>query len=408
MVSHLSTITSVPANYSNQLLEIQSKYILLDAKKVPKRETIPSIFHRSWDENFISDYLAYILDPEKNGIGVEPLQSLLALAYEDIDDIDISQVNIIREYTFRKNPNFGRIDFVIELGDGVGAGIIGIENKIFSSEGENQTKSYVSGLQSDYPSQTRYMIFLTPTGILPIAKEFKQVSYANLLIEFRKIQYPVLKDIQKTVIWEDFLNHLEEYIVMSNGKLELSGKTQLYLEHQDMMSDINASFKDDSQKVYDYVTSSIKIKFGPGWYCNFQGRNEFQEILRESWRFTKYYYFFQYFFSKENILLRNKIGFILGVYPKNDESHNIFDEIKANHAEILPICDRYQITPFPKKVEGTGSLVIAFKEYPIVIDPKDLTGIDTSFLIAIEEFSQFIPTIDSIINFGNHRSVIFN
>jgi hypothetical protein len=34
--------------------------------------TIPAAFRRPYDENFISDYLAFILDPDKNGIGNSP------------------------------------------------------------------------------------------------------------------------------------------------------------------------------------------------------------------------------------------------------------------------------------------------------------------------------------------------
>ncbi len=51
--------------------------------------TIPFIFGRTYDENFISTYLAHVLDPAYNGIGPEPLQRLLALAgcEANVDDL---------------------------------------------------------------------------------------------------------------------------------------------------------------------------------------------------------------------------------------------------------------------------------------------------------------------------------
>ena len=117
------------------------------------------------------------------------------------------------------------------MGENGENGVIGIENKIYASEGYNQTTSYVKGLQCDYEDRELYLIFLTPAGTLAISPEFKAVSYEDLVRGLRGIQYPVLEDIHKTIIWEDFLYHLEEYIVMSNLNLKLSEKTRLFLDH---------------------------------------------------------------------------------------------------------------------------------------------------------------------------------
>ena len=76
------------------------------------RETIPALFKRTYDENFISDYLAYILDPSRNGIGTEPLQALLSLAFDYDSDMDLDNAIIDREHTF-KDSSLGRIDLLI-------------------------------------------------------------------------------------------------------------------------------------------------------------------------------------------------------------------------------------------------------------------------------------------------------
>jgi hypothetical protein len=110
------------------------------------RETIPALFGRAYDENFISDYLAYILDPARNGIGSEPLQALLSVAFDPDLDVDLDNVTILREYAFG-DVNFGRIDLLIQLGDQGERGVIGIENKILASEGDTQTISYATSIK---------------------------------------------------------------------------------------------------------------------------------------------------------------------------------------------------------------------------------------------------------------------
>lgn len=381
---------------SARLSEMEKRYNQLGERK-KRRLTIPAIFGRSGDENFISDYLAYILDPERNGVGIEPLQVLLSLAYEDILEVDTAQTNIIREYTFRKKPDCGRIDFVIELGENGMDGVIGIENKIYASEGENQTCAYVNGLQEEYKGRPLYMIFLTPNGRPPAAQEFKPVSYADLARELRGVQYPVLNDIHKTVIWEDFLYHLEEYIAMSNGKLELSGKARLYLEHHQMIEEISSAFQEDSQRVYDYVTGCVKNRMGESWNFNFQRSNTYQEISREDWKLEKFYIFFQFFFSRDSLLTKDRFPFMLGVYPRNADSRGFFEWVQAHKLGIKAVCDSFGIEAYPIKIQGTASHIFAYKEYPTVLDREEITNFDQPFIQAVDQFKSFVPIINDAV-----------
>ena len=61
----------------------------------PRPLTIPEIFRSSYDENFISDYLAYILDPQRNGIGPAPLEALLNLCDIEYDDTSLAEASIL-------------------------------------------------------------------------------------------------------------------------------------------------------------------------------------------------------------------------------------------------------------------------------------------------------------------------
>lgn len=377
---------------TQQLAEIKAQYDQLPETK-PRRLTIPAIFNRAGDENFISDYLAYILDPERNGIGIEPLQSLLELAYDNAAEINLEQVEIEREYTF-ENSSLGRIDFLIRLGENGEDGVIGIENKIYSPEGNNQTAAYTRGVKEDFGDPHPYLIFLSPYEHKPISNEFKPVRYSDLAQALREIRYPVLKDIHKSVIWEDFLAHLEEYIVMAEKNLELSGKTRLYLDHRQELEGLKTAFEDDSQKLYDHVIGSIMGYFGEGWKFAFQGRNSYQEIDREGWGLGRYYLFYQYRFSRTDILFRPQFPFMLGAYP-GKHAGDFIAWLKVNYPKIPEICSARGMEAFTAQPGEKASILIAYKSYPLLHD--DITSVDKQFVQAAEEFSIFTPIIDEAV-----------
>jgi hypothetical protein len=357
------------------------------------RETIPAIFRRTYDEKFISDYLAYILDPFRNGIGTEPLQALLSLAFDNALEIDLEKVSVYREYTFN-NAYYGRIDLLLILGEEGESGVVGIENKIYATEGGSQTISYAQGFENDFPDTDHFLIYLTPDGRQPASQVFKPVSYFRLCQVLREIHYPILDDIHKCVIWEDFLAHLEEYIVMADGKFELSGKTRLYLEYRQVLEMLNNAFAQDSQKVYDYVTAVIKDYFGEDWNFGFQGRNSFQEFRRKTWEFDNYYLFYQYRFSRENLLIKDQFPVMLGAY-QGKRAKSFIDWFKENNKQIIELCNSYEMEAYPTKADEKNTILIAYKIYPCI--EQDISKMEKQLLLAAEEFNVFTPIIDEAV-----------
>lgn len=349
-------------------------------------QTIPAIFGRSYDENFISDYLAYILDPNRNGIGIEPLQRLIALTYgeEEVGKIEFDQVAIEREVTL---DDHGRIDLFIRLDDDK---VIGIENKITASEGENQTVSYAKGIKHKYSDHNHYLIFLTPDGKSPSSNQFKAVSYTNLHSSLREIQFPVLENIHKSVIWEDFLAHLEGYIIMNEGELELTEKTRLYVENHEMILDLQNAYEQDADRLYEFVSARIKSVKGEGWIYYFKSKLTWQEITHDAWRLSNFRVFFQYHFSRD-LLIKENFAFMLGVYPRNQQSKRFIDWLKVNHPKCRGICSERGMESYGPK-RGTSSYLIAYKQYPLEKVP--IEKVDQQFIDALHEFDIFQPIID--------------
>ena len=78
----------------------------------PPPLTLPLIFHHPRDENFLSHYLAYALDPKHNGLGLGPMKALLRQFGEDVPSAS-TRVVVWRE----ANLDDGRIDLLIEVGE---------------------------------------------------------------------------------------------------------------------------------------------------------------------------------------------------------------------------------------------------------------------------------------------------
>jgi hypothetical protein len=246
--------------------------------------TIPASLRRSYDENFLSDYLAYILNPKHNGIGIHPLAALCRSYGRNPDDLFLDKVIIYREYGL----DSGRIDLLLEI---EGQWVLGIENKIFSPEGEGQTISYAKHINSKFQNVDRDFLFLTIGGERAQEDVFRSVSYNRLLVALKTVTLADDIEIRKRILWEDFLQHLEEYIVMStSGQFAFSEKAKLYLEHYRMLQDMEHIFNSDWNEAVDYLKDRcIAFKKDDLWQTDtFKGESKGQlswiVIQKKTWK----------------------------------------------------------------------------------------------------------------------------
>jgi hypothetical protein len=324
-------------------------------KELERRLTIPAIFGRTYDENFISDYLAYILDPARNGIGFAPLQALASLVGAEISAG--GELKIDREYIFQTGR---RIDLLVTLGD---EAVLGIENKIFSSEGEDQTGSYARSIAQEFPEMPAVLVYLTPQGSAPVSSSFIPLSYGRLLAAYRDIPFPVMPDIQKAVIWEDFLNHLEDYIIMAEKTLELSEKTRLYLKYQEMIDDLRKAVEQDGQLRQEHALQYIGTLF-EGWAAHGQNNGAWHWYVKDGWylKDRDTYIFAQFNFRPEDLIKAEQISFSVGIYPANEAAKSFGHLLKTEYRhEIETYCEQVQMESFPKR--GGFNVWIASKEY---------------------------------------------
>jgi hypothetical protein len=374
-------------DYRTILATIDKVYRLLSDE--PERPpTFPAIVGRPYDENFISDYLAYILDPARNGIGIKPLQALLSLVSNAYTEAEFESVDIRRECTFASG---GRIDFLIVVDKSL---VIGIENKIFSSEGEKQTDSYEKSIKQEFAGFDHILIYLAPGEHKPGSKAFQHVSYKELFDAFRRIRFPWTQDVRRGFFWEDFLTHLEEYITMNSGVPEISEKTRLYLDNIKVVRDIQSAFERDNGKLYDYLIAKVASSYeGGNWKLTKHAEKLF--IAKRSWQQKQVTVFFAYRFSKE-ILSTTQLACSLEIqgYDRgwNKSPHidtfiellvelhpTLQDEIKARKLQYRPA-----VRPW----------AVARNTYELKPNPEDF---DRQFSRAIKEFSFLIEVVDKTI-----------
>jgi len=366
---------------------IRSHYSSLPVA-LPRLDTIPVIFRRTKNENFISNYLAYVLDPNRNGLGISPIQSMLQLAFPDIGEIDPIEISIVREF----DTGDGKIDLLIQVDDTI---VIGIENKIGSPETNGQTVRYNRRLRKLFKDQTRYLIYLTPNGQEPRSKAFLPITYRQMLSAFRLIRYDWRIDIHKSVIWEDFLTHLEVYIVMDSIDFEISPRSQLYLENYLMISELEENFRDDWLNLLNYLEAQLSDYFEPGtWQVDFSNRRfNWYSIRKTNWKqgeLEPHYVFklshaefaqgyFCYAFSVYGEGFAEFVERFLKKYPKLRQR---YDKLGI---EILPAHEgKYAREHF-----------LAFKKY--YLDPP-LSKIAEQWITAYEEFSFLNDVIDELLD----------
>jgi hypothetical protein len=349
----------------------------------PKPITIPAIFGRQHDENFISDYLAYVLDPAENGIGEAPLAQLLHLCGIEAGDLPLEEVMIHREYQLEN----GRIDLLLEWEDML---VLGIENKILSAEGTGQTRYYAKVVPRLFEGTPYHLVYLTRDGHKAGSSKFQSISYAQLLAALRNVAVTSATSSRQRFLWDDFLEHLEVYIIMSDpDHFEFSEKSKLYIEHQTMLHDLENTFKKEWNEALAYIEQQLytHLKGGP-WITRFYGtKYNFHQVLKPSWDLAGLSIHYEYWFTVAR-LNRRELTFMVDVESKRA------DEFLARFDSHYPSIETKYRERGIRYRPRNRKFAIAWKAYPIT---QDIDQVARTFIDAFTEFRFLEKEIDAIL-----------
>ena len=387
----------------NQLETIKYiKSFIKDDNNKPDDSVITILGKKFHDENAISDYLAYILDPEVNGVGHEPLIRFLKLIGRPIELSDSDDVYIQREYLLDNNR---RIDFLIEINE---EHIIAIEHKVFSSEHGDQTVDYEKEINqsfSDKAEDIQY-VFLSPGGRKAINPHFISVSYADLVFLLKQTKIDFTKDIRKAVLFNEIIFHLEGYF-LSNKGIKLSEESRLYIDYFKTINDLTNKFEEDFKRILTYIESVIKNYFnnnigGTEWKVDFSEKRSYHQIFRPHWKTKELDIHFEVKFDQRR-LVNGELFFLLDVEGNKKDVFKKHQDHRLREG-LQDVMDRNEILYRKGKRKDTfASKTYNFLNYNNL---EDENTIEENILQMINEFEDFIEPIENEIEHFNlnHRN----
>ena len=213
-------------------------------------KTIPEVFGIQYREIYITKWLAYLL--RQKFFGCDILNALLSISGSDIkiEDNDIEKV--YTEYVFDTSR---RIDILIFTRNF----LVGIENKIWSGEQENQTSDYQDSMKKISSNKECIGIYLHPEQNRAESNNFKNVTYTELYDELSRIKifdYPISFE---RIMYEQFMMYIKECLYMKIGEFpEISEKAKLYAENKGLIQDIESNYRTISSKVIEWLNCKFE------------------------------------------------------------------------------------------------------------------------------------------------------
>lgn len=265
------TETSV---YSYSLDELEKMFIQIPSSKPkPITDTIARIFGKTRDENFISDWLAYLIGNDNQ---------VLELLFEHFDfGESVSDFSVVREYLFNDGR---RIDFLIESD----SFIVGIENKVDSGKQQNQLRDYQRNIKKLAKGRAILLVFLKPYNNSSVASNgFVGLDYEELVSILKRSEVNFINDLRNAFLLQDFITHLEENLMSKNKDYSYNEWTAFIGEHQDKLDTIIKAGKVERVNFMAQIHKEIHslVEYSDEWdFSKFTANVNFLQLFKKTWK----------------------------------------------------------------------------------------------------------------------------
>jgi len=304
--------------------------LAVEMSSVEKKEfSFMKIFGLEHDELVHSSFLVWLLDPlESHALGSFFVKSLLERTELEIEELDFSKLQVEKEISGDKS----RLD--IRVFDSCGKFQCVIENKIWSSEGADQTTRLYNDFH-DEAYEKELFIFLTLNQKKPKNQHFISIDYEQVLAILTKLLDVAEGDTRFLI--KHYSNTLER-LIMSEKFEGFSERTQLYYQYYKYTDQIKKAFEKDRKLLLDTLEEAIKEK---SWWNENSWKLERSggdiRIWKDSWRLSKrggvYVELYMYI---------TELGFAIRIYGKPSEFA----------AKLMPIFKRLTNEQYPEKMPG--------------------------------------------------------
>ena len=213
----------------------------------------------SSDEEFHSNFLAWLLDPKQNhGLGDYFLRSFLLQtgAQAGTNNIDWSGTSVHREWVNEVDGQWGYLDILVL--NQAEEFFCAIENKIWSLEHSEQLTRYRKALEERYPQWRKHHVFLSPRGTLPYREEEQKYWTAS---DYKIVLQLVEQTISNTAnpVREDVRAFLQQYAITLRRNIMPDANTniaelarKIYLEHREAIELIyrnKPDYRDEMKRI---------------------------------------------------------------------------------------------------------------------------------------------------------------
>lgn len=298
-----------------------------------------SILNLNRQEIRHSAMLAWLFNPQANhNLGTAPLKTLLLQLPEEHHPntlMHISNLNPTEiEVSTESDTETGRIDILIKGKDF----IIGIENKIDTTDTPGQLAKYVQYIRQQFADiPHRYLLYLTPEGSPPqnLVNDVIQLSYTDIdeLIKHLLISIPQMSSPVHALLLQ-YQQLIQREITMEDNEIKKLC-SQLYATHKDAIEtileykiDIQAKMsnilseciKATKKDIHVYRDSKCFFNFSPSSWDSYA----FAKVPQGIWlKDCKDLILFEFFNNKKNI----QIKLVVGPTGTNHQSEKIKQEL---------------------------------------------------------------------------------
>ena len=281
-----------------------------DLSAAPKTEHLMSdVFNKAWNENFNSDWLAFILNPHVNSVGMAPLNALLSLYFQNAGktqdyneltenaDVDMGDPGSYSDCREQVLDDHNRIDFLFTISDATGNYLVAIENKIGSGLSKNDQLEQYEQLLNGYikneklKGYTPIYIYLTLSDKKPepYNGSFVPIAHWQLVNEFKKIPTDPIKHLRESFLIKEYINNMEERIMdtqstnFTDEEIKLLGNNAHEIDV--LYGKKTALAQQIRQEVYKYVEE----KLFEGYCTSGTYTKEWFYFYKSSWPWSVHY-----------------------------------------------------------------------------------------------------------------------
>lgn len=249
-----------------------------------KQYTFLNVINQNpYNENLISDWLAFIFNPNINGVGIKPIVALLKAVNKNNVDIEKQKFICIERETCTDNKK--RMDLLIKYS----TTWIVIENKINAYETGIQTNEYYEYIHKMKDDKDVIYIYLKPTynQSKPSSKIFIELGYDKLIQEFRNIKKSDYKENE-----EYKYRFLKEFEIvrgdnlMSENNYNIDAETQVYIKNAPVIKKISIKYENKNDILINEIAEKCVEALGKDNNFEFKIKNKWGviQIYKDKWK----------------------------------------------------------------------------------------------------------------------------